>query len=74
MKLRAEFEPLGGYDCMTDAFVIYDGARRVAVIDLRDFDANVTGVGVDVHAIRLAGETRALQYALLFSTLEGLSC
>lgn len=74
MKLRVEFERLGGYDSMTDAFIIYDGAQRVATIDLRDFDANVTGAGAEIHAIRLRGKIRALKYALLFSTLEGQLC
>ena len=73
MKLRVEFEPMGGYDCMSDAFIIYDGAQRVATIDLRDFDALMTGAGADIHAVRLAGEKRALEYALMFANLKGIN-
>lgn len=30
------FESMGGYDCMTDAYIITDGKNTVAKIDLAD--------------------------------------
>ena len=38
---RYEFEECGGYDCMTDAYVIYsDDGNTVATIDLKDYGGN----------------------------------
>jgi hypothetical protein len=33
----AEFSEMGGYDCMTDAWVVVAGHKRVAVLDLSSY-------------------------------------
>jgi hypothetical protein len=69
---RAEYDEMGGYDCMSAAWRIYSPAgKKLATVDLHDYGAP-NGSGTDARRLQIEGEALALADAALFASAPDL--
>jgi hypothetical protein len=67
MNWRAEYEEMGGYDCMTDAWVIKDDdGNTVAVVDMAHYEVP-PGSGSDHDRLKAELEEKARRVAHLIA-------
>lgn len=74
---RAVFDPMGGYDCLSDAWQIRanNNPEPVAAVDLRGYSATLYGRGSDACAIRdQAYATATANARLIAAAPELLAC
>lgn len=65
---RAEYEAMGGYDCLSDCFrIVQGGGETLAMLDLKDYNLRLYGRGSFVDSEKAALLENARANALLMA-------